>query len=210
MIIKSAKFVVSQSDSKMCKDYNCPEIAIVGKSNVGKSSFINMVTSSSKLAKTSSTPGRTRLINYFEINGGEFMFVDLPGYGFAKVTDEEKVKWGSMIEGYLANKFGRIVNVLVLIDIRRTPDKLDKQMVTYLHYYNLPFTIIATKADKLSRMQQQKQKQIIANELGVGRDNIIITSCLDKVGIKETLDRIEVILDANKAENLPSEDEENQ
>ena len=79
-----------------------------------------------------------------------------------------------------------------------------------MHYYNLPFTIIATKADKLSRMQQQKQKQIIANELGVGRDNIIITSCLDKVGIKETLDRIEVILDANKAENLPSEDEENQ
>lgn len=210
MIIKNAKFVVSQSDSKKCKDYGCPEIAIVGKSNVGKSSFINMVTGVGKLAKTSSTPGRTRLVNYFDINSGEFMFVDLPGYGFAKVTDEEKIKWGSMIEGYLANRYGRIVNVLVLIDIRRTPDKLDKQMITYLHYYNLPFTIIATKADKLSKMQQQKQRQIIANELGVGRDNIIVTSCLDKVGVKETLDRLDSILQASKMEETFANDTENQ
>ena len=194
MIIKKAKFVVSQSDSRACKDYGCPEIAVAGKSNVGKSSFINMIAGVSGLAKTSSTPGRTRLINYFDFNDGQFMLVDLPGYGFAKVDDNEKIKWGSMIEGYLANRFGRIAGVLVLIDIRRTPDALDKQMVAYLHYYHLPFAIIATKGDKLSKMQQAKQKQIIASALAVGVDDIVVTSCQNKQGLAQALDRMEGLL----------------
>ena len=122
------------------------------------------------------------------------MLVDLPGYGFAKVDDNEKKKWGSMIEGYLANRFGRIAGVLVLIDIRRTPDALDKQMVAYLHYYHLPFAIIATKGDKLSKMQQAKQKQIIASALAVGVDDIVVTSCQNKQGLAQALDRMEGLL----------------
>ena len=195
MKIKAAKFIISQSDSNKCQDYNCPEIAFAGKSNVGKSSFINMIANQNKLAKTSSTPGKTRLINYFMMNNGEFMFVDLPGYGFAKVTDLEKQNWGKMVEGYLSNKFNRLANVFVLIDVRREPDALDKQMIAYLHYYQIPFTIIATKGDKLSKAQQQKQKQNIAKALSQGIDNIIVTSSSNKQGLDVVLDKIENILD---------------
>ena len=103
MEIKNAKFVQSVSNGKVIPSFDAPEIAIAGKSNVGKSSFINFMVNQNKLARTSGDPGRTRLVNFFEINGGEFYFVDLPGYGYAKVSKEEKAKWGPMIEGYLEN-----------------------------------------------------------------------------------------------------------
>ncbi|MGN0771155.1 MAG: ribosome biogenesis GTP-binding protein YihA/YsxC [Christensenellales bacterium] len=198
MIVKKAKFVISQSDSRQCKDYGCPEIAVAGKSNVGKSSFINMLAGVGGLAKTSSTPGRTRLINYFDFNDSDFMLVDLPGYGFARVDDSEKKKWGSMIEGYLSNRFGRIACVLVLIDIRRTPDALDKQMVAYLHYYHLPFVVVATKGDKLSKAQQSRQRQIIASQLAIGADDVIVTSCISRQGKDEILNKIEALIIANR------------
>lgn len=199
MIIKNAKFITSVADYNNLPTLNSPEIAIAGKSNVGKSSFINMLANINRLAKTSSTPGRTRLLNYFDINNGELTLVDLPGYGFAKVSDNEKEKWSELIEGYFA-KSQNLINVFVLVDIRHEPTVLDRQMIAYLHHYNIPFTLIATKGDKLSRAQIQKQKSIIATTFALTPSNIYVTSALNKSGVVEILDRIQNLLDANKSE----------
>ena len=193
MIIKNAKFVTSVADAKSLYDTQTSEIAIAGKSNVGKSSFINYICNNGKLARTSGDPGRTRLLNYFEINNGEFFFVDLPGYGYAKVAKTEKAKWGSMIEGYLTGS-SNLKNVFVLLDIRHKPTDDDKMMVNFLFHYNIPFTLIATKADKLSRMQQMKNRQMLASEMGVGVDNVYITSSLNKTGKEAIFERIGQIL----------------
>lgn len=131
MEIKQARFVISVADKEKILTEEIPEIAVAGKSNVGKSSFINFMTNNGKLAKTSSTPGKTRLINYFEINKGEFMLVDLPGYGFAKVTDAEKAKWAKLMEGYILES-RNLANVFILVDVRHEPTALDKQMVNFL------------------------------------------------------------------------------
>lgn len=197
MKIKSAEFITSVADFSKLPNLNVPEIAIAGKSNVGKSSFINMLTNINRLAKTSSTPGRTRLLNYFDINNGELTFVDLPGYGFAKVSDNEKEKWSDLIEGYFATT-KNLINVFVLVDVRHEPTALDRQMVAYLHYYNIPFTIIATKADKLSKAQINKQKNVIAKAFAMTANNIYVTSALNKLGVEQVLERIDMLLQANE------------
>lgn len=199
MKIKNARFITSVADYNNLPSLQVPEIAIAGKSNVGKSSFINMLVNINRLAKTSSTPGRTRLLNYFDINNGELTLVDLPGYGFAKVNDSEKEKWGTLIEGYFA-KSKNLINVFVLVDIRHEPTALDRQMVAYLHHYNIPFTLIATKGDKLSKAQIQKQKSVIAKVFAVTPANIYVTSALNKSGVEQVLERIENILNANNEE----------
>lgn len=199
MRIKQAEFVISVADFKKCPQTDIPEIAIAGKSNVGKSSFINLLTNNKSLAKTSSAPGRTRLLNYFNINKGEVMLVDLPGYGFARVSDDEKNKWGQLIEGYLANS-ERLINVFVLVDSRHKPSALDIQMVAYLHHYCIPFTVIATKIDKLTKNELLKQKKIIADTFALTPDSIITTSTLKKVGVDKVLERMEEIISANKIE----------
>lgn len=186
MNIVQAKFVTSVADHKLCRDYGIAEIAVAGKSNVGKSSVINMLCNMHRLAKTSSTPGRTRLINYFSVNNDAYMLVDLPGYGFAKVSDAEKEKWATLIEGYLQNS-KQLRCVLVLVDIRHEPSALDRQMVAYLHHYGLPFLVVATKSDKLSRAQQEKQRNILAKSLALGKDNIILTSAQTKQGREELM-----------------------
>lgn len=193
-MIKQAKFTVSVADSANIPDYGVPEIAIAGKSNVGKSSFINFMVNQNKLAKTSQEPGRTRLINYFEINNGEFYFVDLPGYGFAKVNHGEKQKWGAMIEGYFQNS-QNLINVFVLVDIRHEPTEDDLMLLKYLYAYSIPFSIIATKADKLSRMQQNKCRAVIASKLGIGTGDVIITSSSAKTGKEDVLKRIDTLLE---------------
>ncbi|MEG2540426.1 MAG: ribosome biogenesis GTP-binding protein YihA/YsxC [Clostridia bacterium] len=192
-MIKQAKFLTSVADSRALPGIIAPEIAIAGKSNVGKSSFINFLTNQNKLAKTSSDPGRTRLLNYFEINNGEYFFVDLPGYGYAKVAKEKKQGWGEMIEGYLTGSHN-LKNVFVLVDIRHTPTDDDKGLINFLFAYNIPFTIIATKADKVSRMQLQKNRAEIASALGVGVSNIYAISSTEKTGKEEVLARIDQIL----------------
>lgn len=199
MVVKNAKFITSVADYEHLPSIKVPEIAIAGKSNVGKSSFINMLVNVNRLAKTSSTPGRTRLLNYFDINNGELTLVDLPGYGYAKVNDAEKEKWSELIEGYFA-KSQNLINVFVLVDIRHEPTALDRQMVAYLHHYNIPFTLIATKCDKLSRAQIQKQKSVIAKTFAVTASNIYATSALNKSGVDDVLARIQCILDANREE----------
>ncbi len=192
-MIKQAKFITSVAELDKLPDFNCPEIAIVGKSNVGKSSFINMMVGQKKLAKTSSEPGRTRLINFFEINNGQFFFVDLPGYGFAKVGKEEKKNWGRLIDGYLVDR-QNLINVFVLVDIRRIPSEDDKLLLKFLYAYGIPMTIIATKADKLSKLQQSKARSAIATALGVGPANIIMVSSETGQGKDDLIERIDVLL----------------
>lgn len=193
-MIKQAKFVTSIADASALKDMGRREIAIAGKSNVGKSSFINMLVNQNKLAKTSSAPGRTRLINYFEINNGEFYLVDLPGYGFAKVSRSEKQKWGGLIESYLRSST-RLINVFVLVDIRRVPDGDDAMLLDYLYAYGIPFTVIATKADKLSRQQQTLAKRNIAAALKIGTGDIIVTSSNTRLGKEDVFKRIAQLLE---------------
>ena len=162
--IKQAEFVTSVALGQRYPDAFPMEIAIVGKSNVGKSSLINCLTGNGKLARTSSQPGKTRLINFFSINRGQFYLVDLPGYGYAKASKAEQEKWGELMEGYL--KSGRVNHLLMLIDIRHAPTALDRQMFQYLVYYNIPYTLIATKADKLTRSQRRMMANANAKALG--------------------------------------------
>lgn len=194
MQITNAVFKISVADGKNLPEYEIPEIAIAGKSNVGKSSFINYLTNINKLARTSADPGRTRLLNYFEINKGQFLFVDLPGYGYAKVSKQEKEKWGPMIEAYLLSS-KMLLHIFVLVDIRHEPTKDDLQLINFLFHYNIPFSIVATKADKLSKLQQSKACQVIATKVGIGIDNIYKISSTDKTGKERILERIEQILD---------------
>lgn len=193
MIIKNAKFMTSYASFKKGDGFDADEIAIAGKSNVGKSSFINFLANHNGLAKTSSTPGKTKLINYFSVNNGEFMLVDLPGYGFAKVGEEEKRKWDKMIGSYLTES-ERLKGVIVLVDVRHEPTALDKQMIAYLHHYHVPFFVAATKSDKLSKAQISKQKSIIANALSLGTADITTVSSLKKEGKDAVLEKIENLL----------------
>ena len=188
----NAKFVTSVADFKQIKDYGIKEIAIVGRSNVGKSSFINFLANNKNLAKTSSTPGRTRLINYFNINN-ELMLVDLPGYGFTKVGGEDKDNWDKLIGGYLQNS-KNLIAVAILVDVRHEPTPLDLQMVAFVHHFDIPFFIVATKADKLSKAQIQKQKLIIANALRQGVENIIVTSSLKGIGKDDVIKQFDKFL----------------
>lgn len=193
MIIKNAKFVTSKASFTKGDGFGIDEIAIAGKSNVGKSSFINFLANHNGLAKTSSTPGKTKLINYFSVNNDEFMLVDLPGYGFAKVGEDEKRKWDKMIGSYLTLS-DRLKGVVVLVDVRHEPTALDKQMIAYLHHYGVPFFVVATKSDKLSKAQTAKQKSMIAASLCLGTADILTVSSLKKEGKEAVLEKIENLL----------------
>ena len=192
MVIKSADFIKSIASSGALYDLQLPEFAFVGRSNVGKSSLINSLTNRKKLAKASSTPGRTRLINLFLINKS-FYFVDLPGYGFAKASKQEQASWQELIGTYLENS-SNLKRVFVLVDIRHTPTDKDLLMLNYLYQYNIPFNIVATKADKLSKAQINKQVLNIANTLNVGFNDIIVSSAIDKKGNDKILEIIENLL----------------
>ncbi|MBR6751466.1 MAG: YihA family ribosome biogenesis GTP-binding protein [Clostridia bacterium] len=204
MIIKNAEFITSVGAKAQMLKNTVPEIAIAGRSNVGKSSFINFITGYGKLAKTSKDPGRTRLINYFGCNKGEFILVDLPGYGFARVSDNEKLKWGELIEAYF-QKSPSLRNVFLLLDIRRDINDDDIMMVNYFYHYNISFTVIATKADKLSRSACLARKREIAKQLKIGVDNVLVTSSLKKTGKEDVLTRIDNIVNA---EIIVEEDDE--
>ncbi|MGN0961043.1 MAG: ribosome biogenesis GTP-binding protein YihA/YsxC [Christensenellales bacterium] len=190
MEIRNANFVTSATDCKKVLESNIPQIAFVGRSNVGKSSLINMLTKQSKLCKTSSTPGRTRLINYFSINKDELYFVDLPGYGYAKASKSEVEGWQSMIEPYLVEN-ELLKCVCMLVDSRIEPTAQDKQMLKFLNYYQIPFIIIATKCDKFGKSQIKPQMQKIANYLGVGKDNVFPSSSETGFGRLDILKKLD-------------------
>ena len=192
MKIKNSKFIITVADSKKLLETNFKEFAFVGRSNAGKSSLINALTNKNMLAKTSSTPGKTKHINYFLINE-EFYIVDLPGYGYHKASKGAEERWTQLIEEYLLTS-KQLSCVFVLMDIRHKPSELDKQMLIFLHYYSIPFVIIATKADKLSKAQRYNYANKLANEVGLTGKDIIITSSEDKFGMENILQKFEQFL----------------
>lgn len=192
MIIKKAKFLLSQSKFGGFPQQGMQEIAMAGKSNVGKSSLINSLTRNSKLARTSSAPGKTRLINYYMIND-DFLLVDLPGYGFARAPKSEQEKWSQMIEGFLVGS-ENLKHVFHLVDIRHEPTREDQMMTEYLRHYDIPFTVIATKADKLSKAQRSRSIPVICRKLAVQPWEILSYSSEDLTGRDALLEKIDQIL----------------
>ena len=163
MHISSAEFVISNTDISKLPEGNKPEFAFIGRSNVGKSSLLNMLAARKGLAKTSATPGKTQLINHFLINNNWFM-VDLPGYGFAKVSLEQRAKWEVMIMDYLTQRKNLVV-IFVLVDIRVPPQKSDIEMINKLGGKNLVIAIIFTKCDKLTKSKVQRNADLFKTEL---------------------------------------------
>ncbi|MDD6552577.1 MAG: ribosome biogenesis GTP-binding protein YihA/YsxC [Prevotellaceae bacterium] len=195
MEIKKAAFTLSAPRESMCPKDNKPEFAFIGRSNVGKSSLINMLCNNKKLAKTSATPGKTLLINHFIINN-EWYLVDLPGYGFAKRSKSVQQKLEQMITGYILQR-EQLVNVFVLIDIRHEQQKIDREFVDWLGESSVPFSIIFTKADKLGRVKAQENAKRWMDALKDRWETLppyFITSSEKKTGRDEVLDYIDSIL----------------
>lgn len=198
MEIKTAEFITSMASYGDFAGRGLKQIAVVGKSNVGKSSLINCLCRRNKLARTSSTPGKTRLINVFQLNGEEgFHLIDLPGYGFARVDKQEKARWGQMMQDYFM-KAEELQHVFCLVDIRHEPTEDDKTMNTFLRQMDIPFTVIATKSDKISRGARQKQLAPICRALLVQPWEIICFSSEDRTGREELLQRLEEVLTAEE------------
>lgn len=197
MEIKSASFVTSLAQYHENAPVTLPQLAVVGKSNVGKSSLINALCNRKKLCKTSATPGKTRLINIFLINE-QFHLVDLPGYGFAKVDKKEKERWGAMMEHYFQDST-LLMHVLLLVDIRHDPTQDDVAMAQYFRQMDIPFTVVATKADKISRGARMKQLAPICRQMLVQPWEVIVTSSEDRTGCDKLLELTEQLL-AEEAE----------
>jgi GTP-binding protein len=195
LIIKNASFITSAAREDQFIRPTKPMIAVCGKSNVGKSSFINMLANQKKLAKTSSEPGRTRLVNYFDF--GEFILADLPGYGFARVSKGEKEKWAKTLDAFFRKKED-IAHVFMLADSRHDPTADDVQMVQYLNYHIIPFTVTLTKADKLSKMKLKEHIRAIASDLYLGVNNLLATSAETGYGKTDVLNKIYSVLQAQK------------
>lgn len=163
MVIKSAEYLVSSPDWEKCPSPTWPEYAFIGRSNVGKSSLINILANNEKLAKTSGTPGKTQLINHFAMNKAWYL-VDLPGYGFAKRSLSQRRQWEQMIENYL-RKRPNLVSVFVLIDSRHQPQKIDVDFVNQLGEWNIPFSLVFTKADKSTQAEVSKNVKAFLNKM---------------------------------------------
>lgn len=188
--ITSAEFVCSNTDYKKCPQTNYPEYAFIGRSNVGKSSLINMLTGTKGLAKTSSSPGKTQLINHFIMNKETkpWYLVDLPGYGYAKVSKSKVAKWQKFIQDYLTKRQS-LINTFLLIDCRHEPQKIDLEFMAWMGENNLPFTIVFTKSDKLSKAKLEKNIEVYILELMKTWEDhppFFVTSSEDKIG-KELL-----------------------
>ena len=175
-------------------DQSLKEVAFAGRSNVGKSSLLNLLTGRKKLARVSGSPGKTRTINFYIIND-EFRIVDLPGYGYAKVSKSVSAGWGEMMENYLENR-PNLLKVIQLVDIRHAPSKQDVEMYNYLRHYGLDVIVVATKADKISRNQMAKQIKLIRQTLNLSsEDKVLPVSALKRTGHEELLDVIEELLE---------------
>jgi GTP-binding protein len=207
LVIKNATFITSAAKAEQFITPNKPMIAVCGKSNVGKSSFINMLANRKKLAKTSSEPGRTRLVNYFDF--GEFILADLPGYGFARVSKGEKEKWAKTLDQFFKNK-ENIAHVFMLVDSRHDPTEDDVQMIEFLHFHTIPFTVTLTKADKLSRMKLKEHIKAIAADLYLGANNLLATSAETGYGKNDVLTKIRSVIDLSLSPEEIEEDEEDE
>lgn len=192
MKITKATFFTSVANANNLINDGVSQIAFVGRSNVGKSSLINLLTNNSKLCKTSSTPGRTRLVNYFKIND-QFYFVDLPGYGYAKASGQEIIGWQSLIEPYLINN-PNLKLVCALVDSRIEPTENDKIMINFLNYYRIPFVVVATKCDKFAKSKIKPALNKLANRLKLGVKNVYGVSSSNGYGKEELLSYFEQML----------------
>ena len=183
----TACFEASFGTIESLPDPTTPEVSFVGRSNVGKSSLLNRLLNRKSLAKVSSTPGKTANINFFSCDG--IRFVDLPGYGYAKVSASEKQRWADLISGYFSQE--RSFNLVVaLVDIRHDAQALDVRMLSFLAEEGLPFVVALTKADKLSRGKQEQQASSLARQFGIDRAQMIVTSSETNLGIDELRKRI--------------------
>jgi GTP-binding protein len=207
MEIKQSEFKTSAVKPEQYPDDNRIEVAFVGRSNVGKSSLINTLTNRRKLVKVSGTPGKTRLINFFLINNG-FYFVDLPGYGYAKVSKSEKATWGSMMEKYLVNR-PQLKKVVLLVDSRHKPTGDDILMYNWIRHYGYEVVVVATKKDKLTKNELQKSVKVIKETLKLSKDqSILFFSSLKKEGKEDLLNElfkdIEIV-DENSLKDIEKE-----
>jgi GTP-binding protein len=192
MIIKSAEYLISNTDWQQCPKPDLPEYAFIGRSNVGKSSLINMLTNKDKLAKTSATPGKTQLINHFLINKAWYL-VDLPGYGYAKVSQSSRRRWEQMIENYL-RKRENLMNVFVLLDSRLSPQKIDLEFISQLGEWQVPFNLVFTKADKNTQAETSRNVKSFLTRLRETWEFLpahFITSTVKKTGRDAILGYIE-------------------
>ena len=191
MKIKSAEFELSNSDYKKCPDTNWKEYAFIGRSNVGKSSLINMLTNKRKLAKISSSPGKTQLVNHFRINNAWYL-VDLPGYGYAKISKTAREKFGKLIRGYILNR-EQLMILFVLVDVRHDPQKIDLEFMDWLGEEAVPFAIVFTKADKLSSSKLSNSLKSYKEAMMENWESMpktFVSSAVNKTGQEEILNYI--------------------
>ncbi len=191
------KLLITAVKPEQYPDESLPEIALVGRSNVGKSSLINCLANRKNMARTSSTPGKTATINFYEI-AGRYRLVDLPGYGYAKVSKQEKEKWGDMIEGYLSSR-GNLVQVIQLVDARHKPTADDKMMFDWIKSYNYEPLVVATKTDKLKKSQLEGNLTAIYEDFCLSDDSVLIPfSSETRAGRDDVVELIEYVLDTEK------------
>lgn len=176
MKIKKSEFVTSAVTKDQYPESELPEIAMVGRSNVGKSSLINMLINRRNLARTSSTPGKTQLINFFDIDG-KFTLVDLPGYGYARVSKEQKKTWGKIIETYLKSR-SNLLEVILLVDLRHKPTAEDIEMYKWIKTFGFNGIVVGTKHDKIKKSQLQKHIKMVRLELGMNLDDVLVTTSI--------------------------------
>jgi len=186
VIIKSSEFITSAVKPSQYPQTGLPEIAFAGRSNVGKSSLINRLINRKRLVKTSSTPGRTQLVNFFMINSA-LVFVDLPGYGYAKVPASVKKTWGPMIETYLSTR-ETLQGVVLIMDLRRIPGLEELNFINWLNHYDIPTILVLTKADKLSKTKRTKQILAISKALSINKDNLVLFSAKTGLGKERVWD----------------------
>ena len=192
MKVTSAEFITSAVKKSDYPEEFLPEVAFAGRSNVGKSSLINTLVNRKHLVRTSSSPGRTQTLNFFRINN-QVNFVDLPGYGFAKVPLKVKAQWKKMVENYLKYRT-TLQLVIILLDIRRTPSSDDASLMRWLENFNIPFLIVLTKTDKLSHNKCSAQQKIIRDLLLLKREEVVCFSAVTRKGRQEILKRIMSVL----------------
>ena len=198
MNVTKAEMIITAGMKSQFPEHDMPEIAFAGKSNVGKSSLLNAMLNRRSLARTSSQPGKTQTINFYSVQD-TFMFVDLPGYGYAKVSKTERERWGKLIEGYL-EKRENLEKIILLIDIRHEVGKNDKMMYDWIKHYHDEVVVVATKMDKIKRSQVQKQLSVIRKGLGLsGNDKLIAFSSETKQGKEELWKVIEECLVTEEA-----------
>lgn len=181
MEVHNVELTISAVRPEQYPQGNLPEIALAGRSNVGKSSLINTLINRKKLARTSSQPGKTQTLNFYNVEQ-QLNFVDVPGYGYARASKQDREKWGAMIEEYFAQR-QQLAGVISLVDSRHAPTELDQQMIDFIHYYQFPLLVVGTKIDKIPRSRRNQSESVIRKTLQLTADDqLVLFSAVDRTG----------------------------